>query len=251
MGHALPGHPQIVRLGQHRPADRRQKNPLGRLRYVGVLLRGNPHDRGRVDGIAAAGDRRDVENRIKVLERVKARMVAERPLDRLLLGRIDISLDHEVAVGRNLQIAGQTSHQLDRTTAQKPGQQILVQIVRHWGRRGVSVDGIAAQTDRHGHPTAESPVSPVVPLAGFVHMPVHSGRTLREDLHPVHTHVANAAFRIDRVNQRERNETPAVERPALQNREFREPDFVARADHLLARPTSPAIPGQPARHSLQ
>ena len=251
MGHALPGHPQIVRLGQHRPADRRQKNPLGRLRYVGVLLRGNPHDRSRIDGIAAAGNRRNVENRIKVFERVKARMVAERTLDRLLFGRIDVSLDHEVAVGRNPQIAGQASHQLDRTAAQKPGQQILVQIVRHRSRRGVSVGGIAAQTDRHGHPTAEPTVSPVMSLAGFVHMPVHSGRPLRKDLHPVHAHVADAAFRIDRVDQRESDEASAVERPALQNRKLREPDLVARADHLLARPASPAIPGQPARHPLQ
>ena len=178
-------------------------------------------------------------------------MVAERTLDRLLFGRIDVSLDHEVAVGRNPQIAGQASHQLDRTAAQKPGQQILVQIVRHRSRRGVSVGGIAAQTDRHGHPTAEPTVSPVMSLAGFVHMPVHSGRPLRKDLHPVHAHVADAAFRIDRVDQRESDEASAVERPALQNRKLREPDLVARADHLLARPASPAIPGQPARHPLQ
>ena len=82
-------------------------------------------------------------------------------------------------------------------------------------------------------------------------MPVHSGRPLRKDLHPVHAHVADAAFRIDRVDQRESDEASAVERPTLQNRKLRKPDLVARADHLLARPASPAIPGQPARHPLQ
>ena len=74
-------------------------------------------------------------------------MVAERTLDRLLLGT-----DRRIPRSRSrsrpgtLSIAGQASHQLDRTAAQKPGQQILVQIVRHRSRRGVSVGGIAAQT---------------------------------------------------------------------------------------------------------
>ena len=178
-------------------------------------------------------------------------MVAERPLDRLLLGGIDIAFDHEIAVGRHLDPAGQTAHQLHGTPAQESRQQVFVHVVGHRRRRGIRIDGIAAQRDGHGHPPPLPPVAVVVACAGLVHVPVHTGRAVVENLHPVHPHVAHPRIGVERMHHRQRNEAPAVLRPAFEHRQQRQSCRLAPQHHLLAGAASASAARHPARHFAQ
>ena len=196
------GHRHVADFGLQGHAYRRQEYPLRCLRDTGVLLRRNPHDRGRVYRIPPPREGRDVEKRITVFERIEPRMVAEGAFDGFLLRRVDITLDHEVAVGRDINIVGDALHEFHGTAAQEPGQQVFVHVVGHRSRRGVGIDGIAAQRDRNGHPAAQTLVGVVMARSGLVNMPVHTRRTVVEDLHAVHADVAHARFGIDRIDHR-------------------------------------------------
>ena len=242
------GHRQVADFGLQGHADRSEKDPLRRAGDPCVLLRRNADDRSRINRIASAGQGRDMEKRIAVFERIEARMVPERPLDRLLFGRIDIALDHEVAVGRNIDIVGNALHEFHRTAAQEPGQQVFVHVVRHRSRRGVGIDGIAAQRDRNGHPAAQTLVGVVMARSGLVNMPVHTRRTVVEDLHAVHADVAHARFGIDRIDHRQGHEAASVRRPAFEDRKRGERRLGPGQHDLLACAPARHGPGKPARH---
>ena len=228
------GHRHVADFGLQGHAYRRQKYPLRSLRDTGVLLRRNPHDRGRVYRIPPPREGRDVEKRITVFERIEPRMVAEGAFDGFLLRRVDITLDHEVAVGRDINIVGDALHEFHGTAAQEPGQQVFVHVVGHRRRRGISIGRIAAQRHRHGHPPPRAFPGIVMPGPRLVDMPVHARRMVVEDLHAVHADVAHARLGIDRVHHRQGYETPAVGRPALQDRKRRERRLSTRLHDLLA-----------------
>ena len=58
---------------------------------------------------------------IVVRQRIEAGMIAERPFAPERLCRVDIAFDHDIGVGRHLDIDGNALHQLDAFLAQKTG----------------------------------------------------------------------------------------------------------------------------------
>jgi hypothetical protein len=61
-------------------------------------------------------DALDMEDRVEILERVEAGVIAKRPLG-LQFTNVDISFEHDLSVGRNLQVAGLAFDHLDRLAA--------------------------------------------------------------------------------------------------------------------------------------
>src|SRR5207302_8618546 len=64
----------------------------------------------------------------------------------------------------------------------------------------------------------------------LVKLPVHSGRALVVNLHPVNADVARARFWVARVHIRQSNETPAVLWPAFEDRKIIQRKSVSLAD---------------------
>ena len=64
----------------------------------------------------------------------------------------------------------------------------------------------------------------------FLTLPVHSGRTFVEDLHPVHAEIAFPGSRIARGDAGESDEPSRILGPALQNREIEQREIVALDD---------------------
>ena len=241
-------HRQLFHFGLYGQPDRCQENFLGGFGDIGVLLRRNAHQRRRINGIAPPRDGHHMEAGIFIGQRVKTRMVAERPFHRLRLRRIDIPFDHEIAVGRHINIVGDTLHQFHRAPAQKPCQQVFVHVVRHRSRRSISISRIAAQRYRHGHSPPGTPVTFVMTGSGLVQVPVHARRAGIKQLQPVHAHVADSRFGIEGVHQRQRHEASAVARPALEHRQRIERRLLPLQHDLLTFAPRRRGTRQPARH---
>ena len=157
-------------------------------------------------------DRRDVEARERIDRRVVAGVIAERPLREELLARIDVALEHEVRVGRDLEVDRLAAHVLDRLAAQEPGEHPLVDAVGQRRGRGVGERRIAAERDRDLEPLAELLRAPEVTRARLVDLPVHRRRAAIDALHAVHADVARAGVGILRDDVGEREERAAVVR---------------------------------------
>ena len=84
--------------------------------------------------------------------------------------------------------------------------------------------------------------------SGLVNMPVHTRRTVVEDLHAVHADVAHARFGIDRIDHRQGHEAASVRRPAFEDRKRGERRLGPGQHDLLACAPARHGPGKPARH---
>ena len=71
----------------------------------------------------------------------------------------------------------------------------------------------------------------------LLRLPVHPASPPVEHLHPVRPHVPIPRLRVLRNHQRQRDITPRVLRPALQNRKTHHVHLVPLQHHLLARRT--------------
>ena len=82
-----------------------------------------------------------------------------------------------------------------------------------------------------------------MPGTYFVFMPVHSGKRGSQQLHPVHTDISYAGFRILGMNNRQGNEGAAIFWPTGNHRQFVE---IGRSNnHFLAGSPAPDYPGHP------
>ena len=157
----------------------------------------------------------DVEDRIRLGQRVIAGVVAKRPFLAQRLLRVHVAFDDKVRVGRHFQVVGLALDQFDGLLAQIAGEQELIQAV---GQRRGGAEGehrVAAEEHRHGHARAGFVVTPPMPRADLLQLPVHAGGALVIDLHAIHADVALAGIRVLRDHARQRDEAPAVQRPAL------------------------------------
>ena len=89
-----------------------------------------------------------VKHGIVVGQRIKSRVVAERPLMAQRLGRIDIAFDDNIRVSRNFDIHGYTVKQFDAFLAQKSGKENLIDLVGQWRCSGIDDRRIAAEANR-------------------------------------------------------------------------------------------------------
>ncbi len=205
------------------------------MTQVVVLHRWPPDDRRAVDGVSPHRHRGHVHLRVEIGQRVKARVIAERPLGDERLARVDVPLDHELRLGRHLEIAGQRLRQLHRLPSQESGEDEFVDRRRERGRRGVHRRGVGADRDHDRHRLTALCHLPPVRGAYLVALPVHRQRPRPEKLHAIHADVPNAALWILRDDHRQRDVRPAVLRPALDDRELPQVHLVPAPDDLLRR----------------
>ena len=133
MKNPLRRHVVVYDLGD-RELEQRKEDSLGGVAQVVILHWRPPHDSGRIYRIAPHRQRRHVHLRVEIRLRVKSGVVAKRPFHHQVLGGVDVTLDHELGVGGNLQLAGHRLRQVHRGVSQKPGKQELVDRWRQ--RRG-------------------------------------------------------------------------------------------------------------------
>ena len=210
-------HIHIFNLGLHHKAYRSEENSLGSHCNIGIFLWRNTHDCCRIDSISAMRYGGNMEFRIVILQRIKSCMVAKVALQDLLLGSIDIALNHKVAIFGNIDIVCDTLYQLYGFSAQQTCQQVLVNVVRHGCSSGVGIYRVATYRYRHGHLLASCLICLVVACARLVAMPVHSRSAVIEDLHTIHSDIANTAIRVYCMRHRKRYETPTIIHPTFQN----------------------------------
>src|ERR1039457_1122786 len=234
----------------------RQKDALDRLTHVGVFLRGLADDCGRVDWIFAVRDAGDVEDGIKIFERVEAGVVAEWALAAKFV-EIHVAFEDDFAGCGDFQVDGFTFHQIDGGSAEEAGDQVFLNLGRRrndrgkrHGRFGADGDGdfhLAAWTVAFGKNAAAGAARHDVHGSGFsvdrrshaltcvfsrnfLTLPMHSRRTFVVDLHPVHPQIAFPRLGVARGDQGESDETPGIFGPALQDGEIEQGEIVALDD---------------------
>ena len=105
-------HPQPL---SHRMGEGGRRPGEGRAADVEVFHRRHADDGGGINGVFAVRDGGDVEDRIRLGQRVIAGVVAERAFVAQRFGRVNVAFDVEVGVGGDfdnasgLHFAGKTS----------------------------------------------------------------------------------------------------------------------------------------------
>ena len=232
---------------RNREPQQRQENPLGRMAQVIVLHRRAADDRVRPHGVVAQRHGGDVHFGIVVRERVKAGVVAERPLEHQLVARVDVPFDDDLGFGGDFEVGRHGFGQPHRLPAQESGEQKLVDRRRQRRRSRVDAGRIAAQRDRDGHRLPALRHHAPVRGAHLVALPVHRQLVFAEDLDAVHPHIPDSRLRIPRNDSTERDVWPAVLGPADRRRELREVDVGVLEDRILARRSSDRL-GRELRH---
>src|SRR6266850_2049267 len=178
-----------------------------------------------------------MKHRIFSFQRIEARVIAEGTLGSHLV-QIDVALQHDFRIGRHLQIIRLAGYHLHRLAPQKTRKHHFVQIRRdrqHAGKRRRRIS-----TNRHCN--GDTPLRVCGPCpskmlrAMFLSLPVHSGRPLVVDLHPVHPHVALPRFWILGEYEWKRDKASAVLRPAFQNWKIEKIDVASLLNDFLAGP---------------
>ena len=162
-------------------------------------------------------NRRQVEHRIIFHRGVITGVIAKRSLW-FCLARLDITFQNKIDIGRHFQVNRLAPHHLDGLAAQKSGEQNFVQPIGQRGSRGKCVDRIAPDCHRHRHALAPFVVTLAMTRPHFVDLPVHPRGAVVIDLHPIYPNIPRTGFGITRMHIRQGNETAAVLRPALQDR---------------------------------
>ncbi len=93
-----------------------------------------------VDGVFAMGDAGEVEDGIKIFERVEAGVVAEGAFGAEFV-EVDVAFENDFGGGGNFEIDGLALHQLDRLLAQESGDEIFLD-VRRRGNDGGEGDAL-------------------------------------------------------------------------------------------------------------
>ena len=230
--HAFERHVDVDDF-RHHLLHERQEDALRRLCEIAVLHRRLANNRRRINRMFAVRDAGDVEHGIIIGERIIARMVTERPFAAHLV-RAHIALEHDFRARRHLEIDRLALHHLDGLVPQEAREHHLVDVAWQRCRRGIRQHGVGA--DGHGRldllAARRLRVAEIV-RAVLVDVPVHARRAFVVFLQAVHADIALARRRILREDERQRDERPAVLRPARQNRNLVEVrlhlhDFLAR-----------------------
>ncbi len=227
--HPLEGHMDVDDLGEGLPHGG-QEDALDGAAHPGVLHGRAPDHRGVVDGVAPVREAADAEDGVLPGQRVEAGVVAEGPLGSRFAAA-DGPLEDDLGRSRHLQVHRAAVDHLHRGVAQEAGGHHLVHALGQRERGGEGHRRVGA--DGHGHLHLLSLPVAVVGGPVLVGLPVHAGGPAVVDLQAVHAAVGLAGARVAREDQRQRDEGPAVPRPALQHRETVDGKAL-RLHHLLA-----------------
>jgi len=204
---------EVQGFGNHRQPKGSQKDFLYGVCYIGVFLRGNTYQSGRIYRSLSVGYAAEVEYRIEVGKGIKAGMVSKRPFHKGFFLGLYISFQDKIAIFRHHKFYGKTGNQRHRPVPKKAGEHVFVYAVRQGGGGAKGVDGVSAQTD--GHRKTGILAGGKMTGSGFVFVPVHARAVFAKDLHPVHAYIPPSGFRVLGVYQRQGNKAPSVVGPAL------------------------------------
>ena len=246
---ALDRQVQVRNFRQGKP-QQWQEQPLGRLAEPAVLHGRASHDRAGIDGVPPVRDRGDMEHRVHIGQRIVAGMVAEWALHSVLR-RIDLSFYDDLRVFRHLQVHGLRLDQVHGLFAEETGEQHLVDSGRKRRGCGIGHRRVAAQHDRDIDLLPLLRADTRVLGSHLVKLPVHRGRTLIENLYPVHPDVSLAGIWVMRKHKRQRDVASTVLRPAVQDRQLVEIHIVAGHDHFLAAAIAPVVARRHLRQHSQ
>ena len=186
---------------------------------VEVFHRRDADDGRGIHSILAVRDRGDVKNGIRLGQRVVAGVVAERAFVAERFLGVDVAFDDEVGVGGNFEVVSLALHQLHGFFSQVASEQKLIETI---GQRCGGSEGkhrVAADENADGHPLALFVITTSVARGDFLQLPVHAGGFVVVNLDTIHADVAFAGVGVFGDDTGERDEAPAVERPAFKNRD--------------------------------
>ena len=149
---------------------------------------------------------------------VVSQVVAERAFLAHVAGG-DRAFDHEFGVGGYSVSCGCAGYYVQRSAHQHRRQQPLVDPFGQGSDRRDCKRRRAAQKYAYVEFPAQLSRPGEVESAAFFDLPVHARRRAVETLQAVYAQVPYACFAVYGVDQREREELSAVQRPALQNRQ--------------------------------
>ena len=235
-----------------------QENALGGFAEVVVFHGGLADDGGGVDGILAVGDGGDVEGGVFVGEGVEAGVVAEGALQELF-GGVDVAFDDDFRVGGDFEGDGFAGDELDAAAVEEASEEVLFDAGGEGRGGGIGQAGLAAQDDGEGHLFTALLIGAEMPGTVMMHVPVHGGEALAEDLDAIHPDISATFFRVASVNAGEGDVAAGaagvgaggelfsevgvelsgggvpVERPALNDRKAGEIGGVTFENNLLAK----------------
>ena len=163
-------------------------------------------------------DGRDVKHRIRLGQGVITGVIAERPFVAQRLRRVHVAFDDEIRVGGNFQVVGLAFDQFDGFFAEITGQQKFIQAIRQ--RRGGGkgeTSGRRRGKSRRACAVPRFVITPAMARGDFLQLPMHAGGLVVVNLDAIHADVALAGVRVARDDAGQRDETPAVQRPAFQD----------------------------------
>ena len=126
---------------------------------------------------------------IVVRMRVEAGVIAERTFAPPL-ARLDVALQHDLRVGRDLEIDRHALDELDALPTQESGEHQLVETFGHRRRRRIVSAGSGPSATATGQALAEPLGDAMMLRAALVPLPVHARRSTVEHLHPIRADVA-------------------------------------------------------------
>ena len=210
--------------GRHDHWKQRRQQFLQQIADEEVLLSRLPDHGGRKDGVVPPGDTLHVKNRIVVLQRVIAVVVAEWPFRPTGARR---HRAHQGELGASHQ--GMRPRALDQPQSlagDERRQHQLRHVLRQRGNGRQNQRRRAAQKDRDGQGLAARLRHGVVKPAAFTNLPVHAGRSGVVHLQAIHTEVVPPAIRMFSEHERQGDERAPVLRPRGQRRQSVQPDIV-------------------------
>src|SRR5208283_1499612 len=217
--------------------QKRQKDAFRCLAHITVFHRGLTHYCGRVHQVLSVSNTVHMKYRIVIRSRIETGVVPERSFH-AYFSRLKMSLYHQFAVGRHLDIGSNALDHLYRLPAQKAGKKHLIH--RFWQRCGRCIDNcrVAADCNCGRHLLLSIPISLIVAGPVFVNMPVHAGSRFIVYMYTVHTAIQTACNSVSGEYHGKSNESPlvgglSVTRPALDYRKYAQVRMVL-FNHLLA-----------------
>ena len=144
-----------------------------------------------------------MELRVVIRQRIIAGMVSERSFQNVVLVRIHITFNDDIGVGGNLYVPGEALYQLNFFFRKKSGKHVFIDPIRQRRGRTVGISRVATQGYGHRHLFAAFLVFLHMAGADLMPVPMHTGQFGPKYLHPVHADIANARYRILRVDHRQ------------------------------------------------
>ena len=150
------------------------------------------HQGSGIDGVLSASDGGEVKDRVFVRRRVVPRVVSERAFGSQFAPG-DISFQHKLAFGGDLQVAGDAFDHFHRFLSEKAGQKDLVQSIRKRCCGAIGANGIRAQGHGYGK-GFRGRALPVVVGPILMNMPVKTGGGFVVDLHAIHAQISFSGY---------------------------------------------------------